>query len=169
MVSRHLQRQVLLLAATLILLNGRDMASSCTFQKGQCQQNLENAELTSKLVSLDSSISQMIYSLLAVYTGCLVLRNFSSLSHLKLSIVHHFRTLPSLQAFGLLLPSVLRQNCHTTSEHWRKECLNQGVPMAAFKPPNFQFLELAFLEDYGHYSDTTVPCTTFRRTLISGI
>ena len=73
------------------------MASSCTFQKGLCQQNTQNAELTSKLVSLGSSMSQMIYSLLAVYTGYLVLRSLSSQSHLKLSTVHHFRTPPSLQ------------------------------------------------------------------------
>ena len=57
----------------------------------------------------------------------------------------------------------------TNSEYWRKECLHQGVPMAAFKSPSFQYLALACSEDYGHYSDTTVPCTTFRRTLISGI
>ena len=102
-VLRPLQRQVLLLmTAGLTVLNGRDMASSCTSQKGQYQQNTQNAELTSKLVSLDSSISQMIYSLLVVYTGYLVLRSLSSLSHLKLSTVHHFRTPLSLQAFSSL-------------------------------------------------------------------
>ena len=62
---------MLSLTATLTVLNGRDMASSCTFLKGQYQHNTQNAELLSKHVSLDSSLFQMIYSLLVVYTSWL--------------------------------------------------------------------------------------------------
>ena len=75
MVLRPLQRQVLLSpTATLTVLNGRDMASSCTFLRGQYQHNTQNTELLSKHVSLDSSVSQMIYSSLVVYTGYPVLK-----------------------------------------------------------------------------------------------
>ena len=67
MVLRPLQRQVLLSpTATLTTLNGKNMASSYTFLKAQCQHNTQNAELLSKHVSLDSSVSQMIYSLLCI-------------------------------------------------------------------------------------------------------
>ena len=102
------------------------MASSYIAQKGRCQQHMQNAKLTSKLVLLDSSESQMIYSLLIAYTGCLAPRDHSSSqSHLKLSTVHPFRTPPSLRAFTLLLPSVPRQSFHMNLESWRKEHLYQ--------------------------------------------
>ena len=58
----------------LTLLSGRDMALNCISQKGQYQHILD-AKSTSKLVSLDSSISQMIYILLVVYTGYVALRS----------------------------------------------------------------------------------------------
>ena len=71
MVLKLLQKQVsVFLTATVTVLNGRDTASSYTSQKGQCQWNSWNAELTSKLVCPDNSESQMIYSLLVVYIVC---------------------------------------------------------------------------------------------------
>ena len=113
------------------------MASSYIFQKGRCQQHIQNAKLTSKLVLLDSSEFQMIYSLLVAYTGYLALRCHSlRQSHLKLSTVHLFRTPPSLRAFTLLLPSALKQNSHINLEYWRKEHLYHRVPMAAFRSPS---------------------------------
>ena len=144
-VLRCLQRQVsLFLTATLTVLNGKDMALSCISQKGQYQHILD-AKSTSKLVSQDSSISQMIYSSLAVYTGYLAPKSLTSLSHLKLSTVHHFKTPPNLLPSDSLLPSAHRQNSHTNSKCWRMEYLNQRVPMAAFKfPSSHSLLESVF-------------------------
>ena len=168
MVSRHLQRQVLLfLTAMLTVLNGSSMASSCISQKGQCQQNTQNAELTSKLVWLDSSLSQMIYILLVVYTGSAVPWNLQSPSHLKLSTVHHFKTLLSLHPSDSLLPSALKQNSHTNLECWKRGCLDLKAPMAAFKFPSSHSLEsvLTFI----HFTATAVLYTTCRRVLIDGM
>ena len=171
MVLRPLQRQVsILLTATLTVLNGSNMASSYISQKGQCQQSSQNVKLTSKWDWLDSSESQMIYSLLVAYTGCLAPRNHSSSqSHLKLSIVHLFRTPPSLRAFNLLLPSVLRQNSLINLEYWRKEHLYHRVPMAAFRFPSSHSLGSLFSEDPQGFHIITVPCSTFRKVSIGGM
>ena len=167
-VLRALQRQVsLFLAATLTVLNGRDMASSCIFQKGHC---IQNTEWTSKLDSMGSSISQMIYSLLVVYTGYAVLKSLQSRSILKSNTVHYFMTPPNLQAFGLLQPSVLRQNFRTNSECWRKECLHQRVHMAALKYLSSPFLQ-SFMRRSGEcgHIGTTADCTTLELILILGM
>ena len=170
MVLRCLQRQVsLLLTATLTVLNGKDMASSYISQKGQRQQITQNAELTSKLVSLDSSISQMIYILSVVYTGYPVLRSLTSLSHLKLSTVHRFKTPPNLPPSALLLPSAHRQNSHTNSKCWRRENLYQRVPMAAFKSLSSHSLESVFSRDFSHFRATAVLCTTSKRMSMNGM
>ena len=154
----------------LTVLNGRDMASSYTSQKAQCRQHIQNTKLPSKWDWLDSSISQMIYSLLVAYTGCLAPRDHSSSqSHLKSSTVHLFRTPPSLRAFTLLLPSALKQNSRMNLESWRKEHLYHRVPMAVFRSPSFQYLESLFPGDLQGFHSITAPCSTFRRVSIGGM
>ena len=145
------------------------MASSCISQKGQCQWNILDAKSTSRLGSVDSSISQMIYILLVVYTGYVALRSLTSLSHLKLSTVHHFKTPPNLHPSDSLLPSALRQNSHTNSKCWRRENLYQRVPMAAFKSLSSHSLLSSFPRVFSHFSVIAVPITTFQRMSINGM
>ena len=132
-----LQRQVLSSpAATLTPLNGRDTASSCISQKGQCQLDTCNVGLTSKLDRLDSLVSRMVHSLLVVFTGYPALRSSSSLSHSTSNTAPQFTIPPSLQAFASLLLSARRQNSRTNSKSSSKEHSHCKVPMVACKCPS---------------------------------
>ena len=150
---RALQRQVsLFLKATLIVLNGSYMVSSCIFQKGQFH------------IPDDSQLVSCIYWLCCS-------QKFAKPVNLEIehcALIHDSSQYSSLR---FIAAKCSQAELSYQFRVLKKECSHQWVHMAALKYLSSSFLQSVFLRRSGEcgHIHTTAHCTTFKLMLILGM